>query len=86
MYEAPGLAARFFVATACSTGQRRIATKRMDAPLAVMEVLELTPDRYAERVAFRIEPDWLPNIHGCHTIAMADDLIALDCKAFKWWR
>ena len=31
-----------------------------------------------------IEPDWLPNIYGCHTITMADDLMALDCKALKW--
>ena len=52
--------------------------------LAVFEVTELTPDRYAERLAYRIEPDWLPNIYGCHTITMADDLMALDCKALKW--
>jgi hypothetical protein len=52
--------------------------------LAVFEVTELTPDRYAERLAYRIDPDWLPNIYGCHTITMADDLMALDCKAFKW--
>jgi hypothetical protein len=50
----------------------------------VFEVTELTPDRYAERLAYRIEPDWLPNIYGCHTITMADDLMALDCKALKW--
>jgi hypothetical protein len=52
--------------------------------LAVFEVTELTPDRYAERLAYRIEPDWLPNIYGCHTITMADELMALDCKALKW--
>jgi len=52
--------------------------------LAIMEVTELTPDRYAERLAYRIEPDWLPNIYGCHTISMAGDLMALDCKTFKW--
>jgi hypothetical protein len=54
--------------------------------LAVMEVTELTPDQYAERLAYRIEPDWLPNIYGCHTITMADDLMVLDCKALKWRR
>jgi hypothetical protein len=54
--------------------------------LAVFEVTELTPDRYAERLAYRIEPDWLPNIYGCHTITitMTDDLMALDCRALKW--
>jgi hypothetical protein len=52
--------------------------------IAVMEITELTPDRYAERLAFRIEPDWLPKIYGCHTIALADDVIALDGKALKW--
>jgi hypothetical protein len=52
--------------------------------LAVFEVTELTPDRYAERLAYRIEPDWLPNIYGCHTMTMANELMALDCKALKW--
>ena len=52
--------------------------------LAILEVTELTPDRYAERLAYRIEPDWLPSIYGCHTITMADDLMALDCKTVKW--
>jgi hypothetical protein len=52
--------------------------------LSIMEVTELTPHRYAERVALRIEPDWLPNICGCHTITMADGLMALDCKALTW--
>lgn len=52
--------------------------------LAVLEVTELTPDRYAERLAYRIEPNWLPSIYGCHTITMVDDLMALDCKALKW--
>lgn len=52
--------------------------------LAVLEVTELTPDRYAERLAYRIEPNWLPGIYGCHTITMVDDLMALDCKALKW--
>jgi hypothetical protein len=54
--------------------------------LAVLEVLELTPRRYAERLAYRIEPDWLPRIHGCHTISMAGDLLALDGKAVQWRR
>jgi hypothetical protein len=52
--------------------------------LAILEVTELTPDRYAERLAYRIEPDWLPRIYGCHTISMAGDLMALDCKTVKW--
>ena len=52
--------------------------------LAVFEVTELTPDRYSERLAYRIEPDWLPSIHGCHTITMADDMMVLDCKTLKW--
>jgi hypothetical protein len=52
--------------------------------LAVSEVTELTPDRYAERLAYTIEPDWLPRIYGCHTITMVDHLMALDCKALKW--
>jgi hypothetical protein len=52
--------------------------------LAIFEVTELTPDRYAERLAYRIEPDWLPSIHGCHTISMANDLMVLDCKTVKW--
>ena len=84
MCEAPGLAGRYSGATACFTGQDRIATKCYGHSLAVIEVTELTPDRYAERLAYRIEPDWLPNIYGCHTITMADDLMALDCKALKW--
>ncbi len=52
--------------------------------LVVSEVTELTPEQYTERLAYRIEPDWLPNIHGCHTISMAGDWMALDCKAVKW--
>jgi hypothetical protein len=51
--------------------------------LVIFEVTELTPDRYAERFAYRIEPDWLPNIHGCHTIAVANDLMVLDCKTMR---
>lgn len=52
--------------------------------LAILEVTELTPERYTERLAYRIEPNWLPGIYGCHTITMADDLMVLDCKALKW--
>jgi hypothetical protein len=52
--------------------------------IAVMEVTDLTPNRYDERLAYRIEPDWLPNIYGCHTLAMAGDLMVLDCKTLKW--
>jgi hypothetical protein len=52
--------------------------------LAVLEVTELSPERYAERFAFGINPDWMPGIHGCHTIAMARDLVALDCKTTRW--
>jgi hypothetical protein len=51
--------------------------------LVIFEVTELAPDRYAERFAYRIEPDWLPNIHGCHTIAVANDLMVLDCKTMR---
>jgi hypothetical protein len=49
-----------------------------------MKVTELTPERYAERLAYRIEPDWLRDIYGCHTITMAGDVMALDCKSLKW--
>lgn len=52
--------------------------------LAIVQVMELTPQRYAEQHAFAIEPDWLPGIYGCHTITMADDLLVLDCKSLKW--
>jgi hypothetical protein len=52
--------------------------------LSIFEVTELTPDRFAERLAYRIEPDWLPHIYGCHTIAATNEWMALDCKALKW--
>ena len=68
----------------CALPAAQNSDKIYGRSLAIMEVTELTPDRYAERLAYRIEPDWLPNIYGCHTITMADDLMALDCKALKW--
>lgn len=52
--------------------------------LAIMQVMELSPERYAEQHAYTIEPDWLPGIYGCHTITMADDMMVLDCKSLKW--
>ncbi|MEO8216226.1 MAG: hypothetical protein ABI718_04000 [Acidobacteriota bacterium] len=52
--------------------------------LTVMEITELTRQRFAERPAFDIEPDWLPGIRGCHTITMAGDLVVLDCRTRKW--
>lgn len=52
--------------------------------LAVLEVTELTPERYSERLAYRIEPNWLPRIQGCHTITMAGDMMVLDCRTTRW--
>ena len=58
--------------------------KTYGSSLSIMKVTELTPERYAERLAYRIEPDWLRDIYGCHTITMAGDVMALDCKSLKW--
>jgi hypothetical protein len=52
--------------------------------ISVAEVTSLTPTDYAERFAYEIKPDWLPGIHGTHTISFSDDLTVLDCKRVKW--
>jgi hypothetical protein len=52
--------------------------------VSVMEVTELSPERYSEKLAYQIKPDWLRGIHGCHTLALAGDLMVLDCKTVRW--
>jgi len=44
------------------------------------EVLELSPQRYAERPLGRLAPDWWPGLRGCHTYSVDGDLQALDGK------
>ena len=58
--------------------------KSYGAALAIMQVTELTPERYVERYAYSIEPDWRSGLYGCHTITLADDLMVLDGKSLKW--
>lgn len=52
--------------------------------VVISEVTELTPERYAERIAYQIAPDWMKGLEGCHTLTMADDLMVLDGKRPKW--
>jgi hypothetical protein len=51
--------------------------------IAVQEILALSPTEYRERSAYKIEPTWLPNIRGCHTISLSDEITLLDCKMPK---
>lgn len=44
------------------------------------EVLELGPERYAERPLGALLPDWQPGLRGCHTYSLHDDLEVLDVK------
>jgi hypothetical protein len=57
--------------------------KSYGASIAVQEILTLSPTEYRERSAYKIEPDWLPNIRGCHTISLCDEITLLDCKIPK---
>ena len=50
------------------------------ASIAVQEILVLSPTDYQECPAYKIEPTWLPNIRGCHTISLSDEMTLLDCK------
>jgi len=52
--------------------------------ISVAQVTSLTPTDFAEHFAYEIKPDWLPGIHGTHTISFSDDLTVLDCKRIKW--
>jgi hypothetical protein len=52
--------------------------------LVFSEVTELSPERYAEQPFRQINPEWMRGIHGCHTISMMDNLIALDAKKTAW--
>jgi hypothetical protein len=53
------------------------------ASIEVQEVLALSPRDYRERPAYKIEPTWLPNIRGCHTISLSNEITLLDCKMPK---
>lgn len=53
------------------------------ASIAVQEILALSPTNYRERPAYKIEPTWLPEIRGCHTISLSDEITLLDCKIPK---
>ncbi len=46
--------------------------------LAVFEVTELTPERYSERQACRLEPHWDRTLRGLHTLNAADGLSVTD--------
>jgi hypothetical protein len=57
--------------------------KSYGASIAVQEILALSPTDYRERSAYKIEPSWLPNIRGCHTLSLGDEITLLDCKMPK---
>lgn len=42
------------------------------------EILELTPDAYAERQVSRLDARWAEDLDGCHTYNRCDDLEVLD--------
>ncbi|HEX6644006.1 MAG TPA: hypothetical protein VF037_04980 [Gemmatimonadales bacterium] len=46
--------------------------------MTVHEVLELSPERYAERVVHEILPAWGPGLIGTHTINAADGISVID--------
>ncbi|GAP66456.1 putative formyl transferase [Mizugakiibacter sediminis] len=48
--------------------------------IVFQEVLELSPERYAERPLGALAPDWQPGLRGCHTYSVHDDLEVLDVK------
>lgn len=51
--------------------------------IAVQEILSLSPTAYQERNAYQISPAWLPDIQGCHTISLCNEITLLDCKMPK---
>lgn len=57
--------------------------KSYGASIAVQEILALSPTDYRERTAYKIEPSWLPDIRGCHTISLSDEISLFDCKMPK---
>lgn len=66
-----------------SNGGRLIRPAQCCAPIygsAVVfnEVLELTPERYAEQPMSRLDPSWAPSLDGCHTYNRDGGLEVLD--------
>lgn len=57
--------------------------KSYGASIAVQEIVALSPTNFEERSAYHIEPTWLPNIRGCHTLSLSDEITLLDCKMPK---
>ncbi len=51
---------------------------RYGAAMGIAKVSVLTPDLYQEEVVRRISPDFLPNIHACHTFNAHKGIVAVD--------
>lgn len=45
------------------------------------EILELTPETYRERALGRLDADWYPHLHGCHTYDTNGRLEMVDGKS-----
>lgn len=56
------------------------SAKSYGESIAVQEILALSPTEYRESPAYKIEPGWLPDIRGCHTISLSNEITLLDCK------
>lgn len=50
------------------------------AGLVFNEVLELSPERYRERVLSRLAPDWAPGLEACHTYSAAGGIEVVDAR------
>ncbi|WP_156953231.1 glucosamine inositolphosphorylceramide transferase family protein [Afifella pfennigii] len=46
--------------------------------LSIMEVTELSPKTYSERLLRRIEPDFAPGINGCHHLDYSGETFVID--------
>jgi hypothetical protein len=50
---------------------------------SVVEITELTPESYAERIVETLEPHWRTDIKGIHTLNMDGACMVVDCKLHR---
>ena len=54
----------------------------------IMEIVELSPERYEERRIASIQPDWRPDLLGTHTLSMSGSTTVIDAQVRRHplWR
>jgi len=72
------MAGRFFHSGNALFRPAQRCVPRYGAGIVVHEVLELTPDRYQERVTHELHPRWSRGMVGFHTINCSAGLSVID--------